>query len=220
MGPGTMRRLLEAGVLIREITHVLLTHFHPDHTGELVPFLFSNKYGLDRPRTCPLTLVAGPGFKSFFTALYGIYGSWIDLGDLMNPLVEMSHAGVEETGQDGFELKTAPMRHSKESVGYKITCDGAHVVCSGDTEACASLEDLSKNADLAVFESAFPERLAAKGHMTPLKAGAIASSAGVKRLVLTHFYPVYNPGEAEAECRKSWAGPLVLATDLLQLNVK
>jgi len=38
MGTGTMRRLLESGVTIGEISHIFFSHFHPDHTGELVNF--------------------------------------------------------------------------------------------------------------------------------------------------------------------------------------
>ena len=39
-----MRRLLQAGVRIFDLAFICYSHFHPDHTGELVPFLFSNKY--------------------------------------------------------------------------------------------------------------------------------------------------------------------------------
>ncbi len=44
VGPGTMRRLLEAGQSIFDISHIFLSHFHPDHSGELVPFLFATQY--------------------------------------------------------------------------------------------------------------------------------------------------------------------------------
>ncbi|MBW1758819.1 MAG: ribonuclease Z, partial [Deltaproteobacteria bacterium] len=39
-GPGTMRRLLEAGTTIFDVSVICYSHFHPDHTSELVPFLF------------------------------------------------------------------------------------------------------------------------------------------------------------------------------------
>jgi len=49
LGPGTMRRLLEAGVTIEEIDWIVLSHFHPDHSAELAPYLFASRYG-DEPR--------------------------------------------------------------------------------------------------------------------------------------------------------------------------
>ena len=78
-GPGTMRRLLEAGSEIFDVTHVLLSHFHPDHTGELASFLFSNKYPDGARREKTLAIVGGPGFEDFFRALTGVYGDWIQL---------------------------------------------------------------------------------------------------------------------------------------------
>ena len=38
-GPGTMRRLLRTKTTIFDIDYIFYSHFHPDHTAELVPFL-------------------------------------------------------------------------------------------------------------------------------------------------------------------------------------
>ncbi|MFZ1200995.1 MAG: MBL fold metallo-hydrolase, partial [Desulfobacterales bacterium] len=43
-GAGTMRRLLETGRTIFELSHIFYSHFHPDHSGELAPLLFATKY--------------------------------------------------------------------------------------------------------------------------------------------------------------------------------
>ncbi|MBT8358194.1 MAG: MBL fold metallo-hydrolase, partial [Deltaproteobacteria bacterium] len=40
-GPGTMKRLLEVGTTIFDISFIFYSHLHPDHTGELVTFLFA-----------------------------------------------------------------------------------------------------------------------------------------------------------------------------------
>jgi len=40
-GPGTLRRMLEAGVTYQDIDLLLYTHIHPDHVSELVPLLFA-----------------------------------------------------------------------------------------------------------------------------------------------------------------------------------
>ena len=79
-GPGTMGRLLQAGIQIFDLSFVCYSHFHPDHSGELVPLLFSNKYPDGSLRRRPLTIVAGRGFERFFSGLQGLYGRWIDLG--------------------------------------------------------------------------------------------------------------------------------------------
>jgi len=69
-GPGTMRRLLETGTTIFDISFIFYSHLHPDHTAELVPFLFATKYPGNHSRQKPLTVIAGKGFSKFFKDLY------------------------------------------------------------------------------------------------------------------------------------------------------
>ena len=65
-GAGTMRRMLEAGTNIFDVSYVFYSHFHPDHTGEFVPFLFANKYPDGTLRNMPIRFIAGKGFLNFY----------------------------------------------------------------------------------------------------------------------------------------------------------
>lgn len=219
-GPGTMRRLLEAGTTIHELATICCSHFHPDHTAELAPLLFATKYPAGPGRRMPLTLIAGRGFADFLARLRGVYGGWIDIGAEMLTVVEMS---TEEEGRrqfEGFELASAPMRHNPESLGFRLTgAGGRSIVYSGDTDTCEALVRLARGADILVCESAFPESGKVSGHLTPAEAGAIAAAAGVGRLVLTHFYPACEDADLEAECRKTYGGPLSLAHDLMEFKL-
>src|SRR6056297_1946578 len=67
IGPGTTRRLIEAGISVFDITHIGISHLHPDHTGELVSFLFANKYPDVSRRQKPLTLIGGTGLSAFYS---------------------------------------------------------------------------------------------------------------------------------------------------------
>jgi len=64
-GAGTMRRLLEAGTTIFDVSYIFFSHFHPDHSGELANFLFSTKYPAMDSRKSPLTIISGKGFSDF-----------------------------------------------------------------------------------------------------------------------------------------------------------
>ena len=61
-GPGTMHRLLKAGIEIFDIDVICYSHFHPDHMGELVPFIFATKYPDSNRRNKTLTITGGKGF--------------------------------------------------------------------------------------------------------------------------------------------------------------
>jgi ribonuclease BN (tRNA processing enzyme) len=221
MGPGTMRRLLECGIPVHEVDALLLSHFHPDHSGELVPFLFANKYPETKQRLKPLTLVGGRGLTSFLGGLRGVFGHWIDLGGKRMEALEVDDQGPDVLRFDPFLIRTCPVAHNAESVAFRIeTAGGAAVVYSGDTDRCDSLVALAEKADLLICESAMPDEWKIPGHLTPSAAGDLATRAGVGKLVLTHFYPECEGADIASQCRKRWSGPLVLAEDLLQITLE
>ena len=219
-GVGTMRRLLEANTEIFDISFVFYSHFHPDHTAELVPFLFSNKYPDGTRRQIPITFVAGKGFCTFYDKLKAAYGHWIELGPGLVNIVELDNTNYDIRRFDHFKVESIPVVHNEESVAFKITSRGGKsVVYSGDTDYSDNLVSIAQNTDLLICESAFPDSLKEKGHLTPSLAGKIASSAQAKQLVLTHFYPECDDVDIEKECRKTYSGPLIMAEDLIKIEL-
>ena len=219
-GAGTMRRLLRAGASILDVTHLLLSHFHPDHTGELVPFLFALKYPEKLRRQTPLYLLAGEGVIQFYEALKTVYGEWIEVGPKIPDIIELDTCGRDHRSFEEFNVETLPANHREESLSYRISdINGNTVVYSGDTDVCEDLVHIAQNADLFICESALPDDLKVDGHLTPSLAGDIATRAKVKKLVLTHLYPECDTTDIEIECRKTYQGPLVLAEDLMQFDL-
>ncbi len=219
-GAGTMHKLLENGVEIFDVSFVFYSHFHPDHTAELVPFLFANKYPDGSRRKIPLTLMAGKGFATFYDNLKNVYGHWIELAPDLLTIVELDNTGYDMREFDDFKVESFPVEHNPESIAYRITSPGGiSTVYSGDTDFSENLVTLSKDADLLICESALPDELKVKGHLTPSLAGEIADRANVRKLVLTHFYPECDHVDIKKECRKTYSGPLLLAEDLMQINL-
>jgi len=81
---------------------------------------------------------------------------------------------------------------------------------------CDNLVKIADKAHLFICESALPDHMKKKGHLTPSLAGEIASAAHVKDLILIHFYPECEEKDIEKECRKTYAGSLTLAEDLMR----
>jgi ribonuclease BN (tRNA processing enzyme) len=219
-GPGVMRRLLEIGISIFEVSHIFLSHFHPDHSGELASFLFSLKYPAPSCQKQPLTIVAGQGFRSFFERLQSVYGNWISLPPDLFRIIELDSTKMDQHGFSTFTVTSMPVAHRPESLAYQITdAHGKRLVYSGDTDVCDGLQAIAAEADLMICESAFPDEQKVDGHLTPSLAGQIAQAAGVKRLVLTHFYPACETVDIENQCRSTYNGLLVLARDLMTLTL-
>jgi ribonuclease BN (tRNA processing enzyme) len=218
-GAGTIRRLLEAGIAIFEITHIFFSHLHPDHTGEFVSFLFSTKYPPDLRQRQPFTVVAARGFVDFYEGLRNVYGAWIEVSDIMN-LVELDNRGLDHFSSDDFTVESLPMNHTPQSLGYRIMShkDSRSVVYSGDTDYSENLIELSQGTDLLISECALPDEIKVQGHLTPSLAGGIAQKAGVKRLLLTHFYPQCDSVDIISQCRKTYDGEIIPAHDLMTIS--
>jgi len=219
-GPGTLRRILEAGKTIFDIGYIFYSHLHPDHTGELVSFLFASKYSGTVRRQIPITLVAAEGFATFYKGLKAVYGHWIELEPEMFNIIELYKNDADTLRFDDFSVKSHPVEHTDQSLAYRVSSfGGKSVVYSGDTDFSEGLIALSQDADLLICESAHPDELKVHGHLTPSLAGEIATRSNVKKLVLTHFYPECEHADIEKGCRKTYAGPLVLAEDLLKIEL-
>lgn len=211
-GAGTLNRLLKVDIDYRKLDYIFYTHFHPDHTAELVPVLFANKYH-SRPRTRTLTIVGPVGLKKLYHGLLNVYGRWVKPEKYKVKIVELKN---KQYKGNGWKVCAKSLLHSRHSLGYRIEDKkGKKVVYSGDTDYCDEIVELSKNTNILVLECSFPDKHKGWGHLTPRIAGKIANEAGCKHLVLTHFYPICDKHDILSQCRKVYKGKLTLAEDLI-----
>ena len=219
LGPGTMHRLLEYGSSIFELTHIFMSHFHPDHSSELVPLLFATKYPDNQKRKTRLTLLGGNGLERFFNKLKDVYGEWIVLSENKFSLRELNSSFDHPMDFKDFSMAVIPVTHRPESLAVRIEGpDGIVVVYSGDTDDCATLVDLAHGADLFICESSMPDELKVPGHMTPGAAARLAQEARAKHLVLTHLYPPCDEVDIVKQARKAYKGKITVAEDLVSFG--
>jgi len=216
-GAGTMRRLLEAGHILTDVTHLFISHTHLDHVGEFASFLFSTKYGGFFSKRTPFTVIAARGFASFMTKNDAIYGRWIDMEGMLS-IVECDNEDRNHRSFSDFDCISFPMNHIDSSVGFRITtAEGISVAYTGDTDYCDAAVALAADCDILVCECAFPDDMKREGHLTPSLAGTIAVRSRARHLVLTHFYPECETVDIAAECRKTYQGKLTLAEDMMEI---
>jgi ribonuclease BN (tRNA processing enzyme) len=216
-GSGTLRRLLEAGVDFREVDYLLYSHFHPDHTADLVPFLFASNYGSEEVRTRGLTIIGPPGMTAFYEKLKGVYGKWIIPQGYFLSVEEIS-SGEIPFGY--FSVRGFPLAHTEHSLGFRITAEKGKVVSySGDTDYCSNLIALARDAGVLIVECSFPDDRKVDGHLTPSMAGQAAREAGCKKVVLTHLYPPCDNHDVVGAVKREFAGEVVLAEDFMRVEL-
>ena len=215
-GTGTLERMLKRGITYLDLDVVLYTHTHPDHIADLVPLIFASKYG-ENPRRRDLPIIGGRGFKTYFQAIQGAYGRWLQ-PDLFQIHIREVYDDILD--YDLFRVIARPMTHLPDSVGYRVeSSDGKSAAFSGDTDYCPNLIELAKDVDVLVIESALPDEMKAEGHLTPSLAGRIGREANCKKMVLTHLYPVCDTVDIAQQCRKEYRGELLISEDFMEISI-
>jgi len=215
-GGGSLRPMPRLGLDFRKIDFHCITHFHPDHVTDLIPLLFAMNYTVDFRRSDPLHVVGPVGLGDFYEKMRGIFGHWIE-----PQTYSLSFHEAEESRFDfqDFSVGTLPMAHAKSSIGFRVEAEGRSLVYSGDTDYCENIVSLGKNSELLILECSFPDERKKEGHLTPTLAGRIAREAKSKKLLLTHFYPVFQGHDIRRECEAEYSGHILLAEDGMKIAV-
>ncbi len=214
IGAGTLRRLADEGIDIHSITYIFITHFHPDHVADLIPFLFALRNSREEER---MLRVWGPrGFLNFMRGLETAYGRWVQ-----NPMENIKYYELKRRLLDfpGFRLIWNRVIHKNESVGFRFEMGGRIIAFSGDSGYCSELIRLCREADIAVLECSHADEYAVEGHLSPSLAAKIAQEAGVKQLILTHFYPDALESDLKSVAQKYFDGEIHLAYDGFRIEV-
>ncbi len=220
MGPGTLRQLARAGIDNRSIDHVLLSHFHPDHTADLIHFLFVTRNPEIFDKRKPFIISGSRGLKTLINNLQLAYPGWLEIPENIMTIKELSNLESTETRYEKFRVSSYPVKHTESSLAYRIEDkNGKSIVYAGDTGFHEGLSSFARAADVLVLECSLPEGINTEGHLTPAQAGQLASMSGAKKLVLVHFYPEVLATDIAGECRKHYNGELILGRDMLQIYI-
>jgi ribonuclease BN (tRNA processing enzyme) len=214
-GPGSVRRLLEAGVSPTEITDLFLTHLHYDHCVDYA-YLALSRWDQGVGRIPDLNVVGPRPLRRMTERLLGpdgAFGPDLDArthhpgsefiyemrGGVLPrkppaPSVrEVSHDDTVEG--DGWTLRVAEVRHCQPQLvclAYRLDIEGKSLVFGGDTAPVDALTRLADNADVLVHMCHMINGVVTDPRITDccsghLDAARTAADAGVRTLVLTHI---------------------------------
>jgi len=249
-GRGTVLRLVEAGVPPYALTAQFVTHVHSDHLVDLADVAMTRWIQQQVQRTGPLTVVAAEGGAARFARrMFEVYdddiASRVGHVQAEAPTIDLcvfepkNVPSVVWRSDDGAVTVEAVAVHHEPVIGavaYRVSTPTAVVVVSGDTRVCDEVKRLSEGADVLVHEAcrATALRDLVRGtvletifsyHADTVPLGAMAESAGVRHLVLTHLIPQPNDAaqeEAFAQDVRSggYTGKITVGRDLMTIVVE
>ena len=243
-GYGISKQLISAAVALHRVRYVFITHHHSDHNLELGP-LFYNAWITGLP--VRVDAYGPPGLaqmtRDFFNYLQFDIDTRIEDEGRANPRTLLTPHEFDEPGvvltNDDVKVTSCLVRHPpiKQAYAYRFDAKDRSVVISGDTAYAPELAEFAKGADVLVHEvmylpavEALVKRLPnAKrlrehlmvAHTLPEDVGKIATQAGVKTLVLSHFVPGDDASITDEQwaegARKHFKGKVIVGRDLMEI---
>jgi ribonuclease BN (tRNA processing enzyme) len=221
IGHGTVHGFARHGVDWPRLTHVVLSHYHTDHMGDLAPYLFALTYGLPEGRSEPLVLVGPPGLGRVLDGLAQAHGPWVREPPFPLVVVEVERSDRWDDPAGRFRLTCHPTPHMPESVAWRVETAQGVIGYTGDTGPDPAVARFLAGCSVVACECAVPDGSEVAIHLTPSQVADLASIARPDLLVLTHTYPPLVPEETPALVRAAgYDGPVVAGLDGERVRVR
>lgn len=174
-GDGVARRLAKAGVDIRGIGTIFLTHLHDDHTAGLGTLM---SVAWDQNRTKPVNIYGPPRTADLVKAAVQYFTISAEIriadGGRTVPIAQVfaghdvgtglvyQDANIKVTAVENshFDFHKGPASGKYKSYSYRFETPDRVIVFTGDTGPSDAVTELARGADLLVTETAsFQDRM-------------------------------------------------------------
>ena len=183
-GPGVLARLRAEHGGWPSVDAVAITHFHLDHWGDLVPWIFGAAYGPGHDAPRPQLWLPPGGLERLRE--HGERMSFADQIDDAFETQEYDESTPFEAA--GFEVRPVRLDHYSElTFGLRVANHSSTLAYSGDTGPSPGLVELARDVDVFLCEATLQEpEPAERGHLSEDEALAAFHASGAKRLVVIH----------------------------------
>lgn len=167
-GDGVARRLAAAGVDVREIGIIFITHHHDDHTAGLGTLM---SLAWDRQRTKPIHVYGPPRTEDLVKAAVQYFsisaeiriadgGRTVPIAEVffghdVGPGIIYQDANIKVTAAENshFSFHKGPAAGKHRSYAYRFETPDRIIVFTGDTGPSDAVIELAKGADLLISET-------------------------------------------------------------------
>ena len=213
-GTRALAQLRNAGYEASDLTAVVITHWHADHTAGLLRVLASANAG---------KAAGEPGLEVWAPPLPKSISDHLDTARYLPQFVPVQHGA--KLSLPGATLTAVRANHTIEGYSWIFQETGGprrKIAISGDTRPSALLMAAARKADLLIHESTYSSKNLAwaqtLGHSTARQAAELAGLAKVGALAITHISAREIKAEVLAEARQSFPGAF-MPGDLATIEV-
>ena len=208
-GRGTADRLAGLGLRQDDIEHIVLSHYHPDHVSDLVPYLHAASHSRSDPRSRDLRIYGPTGLREVVGGLVEIFGA----GSLVNEERFALHLEVVDDGTLTLGRHQLDYRHLPPAGNHalKLTHHGRTYALTGDSDFHRREIEFLSDVDLGIFDS---------GHLTEDEIVELAVESRARRMVCSHIYGPLDEATLNARARaRGYTGELRIGRDLMEFDL-
>ncbi len=208
-GRGIAARLAGLGLAQDDVEHVVISHFHPDHLSDLIPYLQAGSYSRVDPRSRDLTVWGPPGLAAQLARIVDLFGPGMVVaeGRFAVHAREVRGGGFSIAGRR-FDFSALPPAGNH---GLRFRRGGRTFALTGDSSFHEREVEFLRGADLGVIDS---------GHLSDDEIVELAVRSGARTLVCSHLYrPLDEAGLNARAAERGYGGRLVVGRDLMEFEV-
>ena len=203
-GHGVVQRLWEVGTRHHQVQHIILSHFHPDHVSDLIPFLQAGAWSQRDPRTTDVHIYGPSGVRSLVDGLMNLFNP----RSFQQPSYVVD---VHEITEPTFTIAT----HTFESIslppasnhGVRFRYRDKTYALTGDSYFHSEEIAFLSGVDLAVIDA---------GHISDDEIVELAATSQAKTIVCSHLYRTLDlPTLQHAAAQRGYTGTLLIGHDLM-----
>jgi ribonuclease BN (tRNA processing enzyme) len=194
-GDGTALLDCGAGVLAKlrlrdswpHVDSIVISHWHLDHWGDLVPWVWGSMFGLGREAPKPELWLPPGGIE-----LLGLFGERMGTPTMFWNAFELAEYAEGEPirTRAGLTVTATEVPHyTIQTFAFRVTNGSTTLAYSGDSAPSDTLVDVARDADLFVCEATLlsgDKDATPRGHLSAEEAIAAFDASGARRLLVTH----------------------------------
>ena len=218
-GPGTLVQLAKIGFDPLKLDYVFLSHYHNDHTSDLIalmfrPYVLETYYGGKYDKI--LTIVGPKGVKKFVKDVAEIFHH-----EVLPNFNKFKYLDLKPKMEfDDFSLETFKVEHSGlDARSMRFLFGDKIIAYSGDAALPDGVANAAKKADLLIVDCATPGHLVSASHLNTSQVGELCRESGVKHVILSHQVPPGYKMDMVGQVKKAFKGKVTLAKDLLKIQL-
>ncbi len=204
-------RLAQLKITQNKIRNIVISHFHPDHVSDLIPFLHAASWSKIDPRTVPLRIFVPKGGRDFIESLLIPYGK-------ENIISSQYSVTIEEVGElvgkpkfliDELEVS---FLHLPPAGNHGIVFETSQkkIAITGDAFFGEKLRSFIRLAETVIIDS---------GHLSDEEIIQLAVEKGDGTIVCSHLYRDLDINSLENLAKKEgFTGKLIVASDFMQIT--